>query len=622
MSKYVTKYVPSGSTVKARVTSISAWELPKQESALAPKDVWTNADMDPVPPEYQTWTLFTWMAYWATDTINLGTWETASSVIAVGLNWRDAIPIMVVGTSCVAIPMVLNGAIGAKLHIPFSVIVRSGFGYYFAYFCIFSRCVLACFWLGIQGANGAQCITIMLTAIWPSYAHIKNHLPDDAGITTQGMISYFLFWIIQLPLLLIPPTRLRWLFIVKLVAAPITALATLGWIVHKAGGGGAIFNLPETVHGSTRAWLWLSCMSSVTGSWATLACNIPDFSRYAKTTRGQYIQLPFLPAIFTICGVMGIVTTSASKVIYDEFLWNPLDIIAHWLGSHGGRAAAFFAALSWYIAQVGTNITANSISAANDMTVLCPKYINIKRGCMLAAIIGGWVIVPWKILSSAQTFLAFMGGYAVFLAPMAGIIASDYWIVKRQHIDVPALYDPRGRYRYNATGINWRAMLAFLLAVGPNLPGLAYSINDKTSITSGAKHLYTFDWLYGFVVSIFIYSVTSYIWKPSNQLVSKTVYGIPTDPTDEEAYEEQYDEKVLRKESMVGNPKGFSNVGGIDNMASALHFRKSVEETARESLEVRHSRAGQGGQGPHEPGSGVPSHLRGVDQQVLDEKLA
>lgn len=103
---------------------------------------------------------------------------------------------------------------------------------------------------------------------------------------------------------------------------------------------------------------------------ATLACNIMDFSRYAKTTRGQYIQLPFLPAIFTICGVMGIVTTSASKVVYGEFLWNPLDIIEHWLGSHGGRAAAFFAALSWYIAQVGTNITANSISVRSKRALV------------------------------------------------------------------------------------------------------------------------------------------------------------------------------------------------------------------------------------------------------------
>jgi len=540
------------------------------------------------------------MAYWATDTINLGTWQTASSVVAVGLNWRDAIPIMVVGTSCVAIPMVLNGAIGAKLHIPFSVVVRASFGYYFAYFCIISRSILAMFWLGIQSANGAQCITIMIAAIWPSYNRIPNQLSESAAIDTKGMISYFLFWIIQLPLLLIPPTRLKYLFIAKLVAAPVTAIATLGWIVHKAGGGGELFNLPNTVHGSERAWLWLSCMSAVTGSWATLACNIPDFSRYARSTKGQYIQLPFLPAVFTICGVFGIITTSASKVVYGEFYWNPLDIIAHWLDNPAGRAAAFFAALSWYIAQVGTNITANSISAANDLTVLFPKYVNIKRGCMIAAVVGGWVIVPWEILHSAQTFLAFMGGYAVFLAPMAGIIASDYWLVKRQHIDVPGLYDPNGRYRYNKYGINWSAFVAFSLAVGPNLPGLAYSINSGSHITQGAKNLYTFDWLYGFVVSVFVYTLMSYIWKPKDQLVQNTIYGIPQSGDEEEAYEEQYDEKVLRKGSLVANPKSFANVGGIDNVASTLHFRKSIDETARESVDVRRaSRAGQGGLGPH-----------------------
>jgi cytosine/uracil/thiamine/allantoin permease len=81
---------------------------------------------------------------------------------------------MVVGTSCVAVPMVLNGAIGAKLHIPFSVVVRSGFGYYFGYFCICSRAILAMFWLGIQGANGAQCITIMIAA---SKANILQRPP-------------------------------------------------------------------------------------------------------------------------------------------------------------------------------------------------------------------------------------------------------------------------------------------------------------------------------------------------------------------------------------------------------------------------------------------------------------
>ena len=85
--------------------------------------------------------------------------------------------------------MVLNGAIGAKLHIPFSVAIRASFGYYFAYFAIVSRAVLAMFWLGIQGASGAQCITIMISAIWPSYGNIKSNIPASQGITTQGMIS-------------------------------------------------------------------------------------------------------------------------------------------------------------------------------------------------------------------------------------------------------------------------------------------------------------------------------------------------------------------------------------------------------------------------------------------------
>ncbi|CAK7205221.1 hypothetical protein SEUCBS139899_007988 [Sporothrix eucalyptigena] len=517
---------PSAAGIKAKLTSVSAWELPKDSSAIAPPDVWTNHDMDPTPPEDQTWSIWSIMAYWATDTINLGTWETASSILAVGLSWREAIPIMIVGTFCVAVPMVLNGAIGSKLHVPFSVITTSSFGYYLRYFCIISRSILAMFWLGIQGANGAQCITVMLTALAPSYANIPNHLPDNAGITTMGMCSYFLFWIIQLPLLLIHPTKLKPIFWVKLLGAPIAAIATMGWCVHKAGGGGDIFKLKAEVSGSSYAYLWLSCMTSVTGSWATLACNIPDFTRYAKSGNGQFIQLPFLPIIFTVCGLLGIITTSAAKVITGTYLWNPLDIISLWLDmGSGGRCAAFFAALAWYVAQVGTNITANSISAANDLTVLFPKWVNIKRGCMIAAVVAGWILVPWKIISSAGTFLSFMGGYSVFLAPISGIMAADFWLVKHGHIDIPGLYDPHGRYRFYK-GINWCAFVAFIVPVAPLLPGLAESISgaEKVHVSQGILNLYDFNWLFGFVTSIVLYTGLSWVFPTPNALLKDTIW--------------------------------------------------------------------------------------------------
>jgi NCS1 family nucleobase:cation symporter-1 len=533
------KFLPDKEAVKARLTNIKAWELPKHKSSLAPEDVWTNADMDPVPLEFQTWTIWTWIAYWASDCVNVATWETAASVIAVGLTWREVIPIMFAACVCTAVPLLGNGAMGAKFHIPFAVAVRSGYGFNLAYFAILSRAVMATFWLGVQSVNGSLTLNIMLRAIWPSYNDIPNYLPESAGITTQGMCSYVLFWVTQLPLLLIPPTRLRWMFLTKLIVAPITAIATMAWAIHTAGGSGDIFQLPETVTGSARSWLWLNSMTAVTGSWATLACNIPDFSRYAKSRERQYLQIPVLPVIFTLCGVVSIITTSACKVIYGTYIWNPLDICAKWLESgSGGRAAAFFAALSWYIAQVGTNITANSISAANDFTVMSPRWINIRRGCIIAAVMGGWVIVPWKILASAQTFLNAMASYAIILAPIAGILFSDYWLVKRTRLDLPALYNPRARYHY-PLGINWRALLALLVAVGPTLPGLINNINPTiNNISVGAKHLYDFGWLFAFWTSVIVYAVLSHVFPAKETLLERSIWSLdPSEPNPYEAIE-------------------------------------------------------------------------------------
>ncbi|KAM4060449.1 purine-cytosine permease family protein [Hirsutella rhossiliensis] len=497
--------------VGRRLTSARAWELPKQTSAVAPKDVWTNHDMDPTPPEEQTWSIWVIMAYWMTDTVNLATWQVASGILSLGLSWREAIPCMVVGTVCVAVPMVLNGAIGSTLHIPFAVITAASFGYYLRYFCVVSRAVLAMFWFGIQSANGAQCVTIMLRALAPGYNDIPNVLPADAGIDSKGLCSYFIFWVVQLPLLLIHPTKLRPIFWIKLFSAPAAAIATMGWSIRQAGGAGDIFALKAEATGNSYTLLWLTGMTTITGSWATMACNIPDFTRYARSRRGQFVQMPFLPIIFTLCGVLGIVTTSASKVFTGTYVWNPLDIIAMWLDlGSGGRCAAFFAALAWYIAQVGTNITTNSISAANDLTVMFPRWINIKRGSVIVALVGGWAFVPWKILGSATTFLSFMGGYAVFLAPISGIMVADYWLVNRRRYDIPALYDPNGRYRF-VGGCNWRASVAFLVPVAPLLPGLALSISGPSavSVSQGAQNLYSVNWLFGFILSILLYTALS-----------------------------------------------------------------------------------------------------------------
>ncbi|KAI0843756.1 uracil permease [Hypoxylon sp. FL0890] len=510
---------------RARLTDRHSWKLPKQSSSIAPPYVWTNADQDPVPEDKRTWSSWAFIGYWYSDLVTVSTWTAASAIMTTGLTATDAVLIVLVAAICNAIPTVLNGAIGADLHIPFPIACRASYGYWLSYFCVVTRAILALFWFGVQSANGGTCVTAILTAIWPSYSRLPNTLPASAGTTSQGLLSYFIYWCIQFPLLLIPSHRLHHLFWVKTVLVTPMALAMVIWITVVAGGQGDFFYAPATVSGSTRAWLWLSNLTSVTGGYSTLAVNIPDFSRFSKSRGAQLWQLPFIPIFKTLVGVFGIISASASKKVYGVVYWSPLDIIEQWQGSPGGRAAAFFAASIWLLAQISVNISANGISFANDITTLAPKWFNIRRGVVLVSFIGGWALCPWIIISSAAAFLNFMSAYAIFMAPIAGILVCDYWIVKRRRYDVPALYDPEGIYRYK-WGVNWRALTTTLVVIIPLLPALAKKVTPQNvHISQGLVNLFTFNWLYGFFVSLAMYYVLNYFWPDETTLIPSVITG-------------------------------------------------------------------------------------------------
>jgi NCS1 family nucleobase:cation symporter-1 len=240
---------------------------------------------------------------------------------------------------------------------------------------------------------------VLLTAIWPSFAKIPNHVPESQGLSTAGFVAFFLYFLLQLPFLCIPYTKIQYFFGFKSIIAPIIFLAVFGDTLHKAGG--TINNISlltdsTKVHGSVLAWAFFSNLNSVLGNYATLGLNIADFSRYANKPSAQNIQAFVIPFIFTIVGLLGIFTAAAAKTAYGHVIWNPIEIINYWQasGSHGGRAAAAFGAIGLLIVTLGINISANSISAANDLVSFCPKYINIRRGQILAAVIGAWACVP------------------------------------------------------------------------------------------------------------------------------------------------------------------------------------------------------------------------------------
>lgn len=122
--------------------------------------------------------------------------------------------------------------------------------------------------------NGANTVRVMLGAIWPSFLRLENTIPEDQGITTNTMVSFFLFWLIQLPFLYMHPNNLRWLFMVKSVVVPIAWIAILIW-AFVATKGEDIFaaTSKSTLQGSAYSWAFLSSLTSVIGNYATLSVN-------------------------------------------------------------------------------------------------------------------------------------------------------------------------------------------------------------------------------------------------------------------------------------------------------------------------------------------------------------
>jgi nucleobase:cation symporter-1, NCS1 family len=166
------------------------------------------------------------------------------------------------------------------------------------------------------------------------------------------------------------------------------------------------------------------------------------------------------------------------------------------------------------------NISANSLSAANDLMALMPRYVNIRRGQLLTAFIC-WALVPWKILASAGSFLNFMSAYAIFLGPIAAIMLFDFWVIHGRKYDTVALYNPHGIYRYTG-GVNWRAITAFLVGVAPSLPGFVNGINNNVDVGAGI-HPYQFGWLLGFVGSAAVYTALSLLLPARETFIDRAV---------------------------------------------------------------------------------------------------
>ncbi|OJJ53770.1 hypothetical protein ASPSYDRAFT_94270 [Aspergillus sydowii CBS 593.65] len=486
--------------------AFQALQVPTEPGLTTAELMLTNDDLKPVERDRRQWKWLNFVAFWIADSFNVNTWMISSAMIVDGLSWWQSWLCVWFGYGIAAVFVVAMGRMATIYHIPFAVANRSSFGVWGSFWPVLNRAAMAVIWYGVQTYLGGQCVTLMVSAIWPSYKNIPNNIPESSGVTTMEFTSFFLFWLGSLPALWFPIYKIRHLFTVKAYFSPACGIAFFAWAIARAHGMGPIIHQPNTAHGSQLAWAVVKSIMNCIANFAALIINNPDFSRYARHPKDAvWSQFATIPIGFAVTSFIGIVVTSSSTVIFGEAVWNPLLLMEKFLdgASSAERFGIFVIAAGFALAQLGTNIAANSVSAGTNLSALLPRFCTIRRGAYVCAAVG-LAMCPWTLVASSNKFTVYLSSYSVFLSSIAGVMVSDYYLVRKGYLDLPALYSAQkdGPY-YGHWGISWRGYTAYICGIMINVVGFAGAVGADVPI--GAEYIYNINYFSGFIVAAAIY---------------------------------------------------------------------------------------------------------------------
>ena len=458
-----------------------------QGSGLSPETVQGsflyNEDLAPVASERRSWSTYNYAALWIAMSVNIPTYMLASGMIAGGMNWKQAIFTVFLGNVLVLIPMLLNAHAGARYGIPFPVFARASFGVLGANVPAILRALVACGWFGIQTWIGGEAINAMITALVPAWKTFSLAVP----------VCFAFFWLLNVLVIVRGIKTIRFLQGISAPFLLLIGLALLLWARGKAGGFGPMLATPSKFRTFGEFFrFFIPSLTGVVGFWATVALNIPDFTRYARSQRAQMLgQALGLPTTMTFYSFIGIAVTSATIVVFGEAIWDPVAVLSRL----GNPLAVVVAMIALLMATLNVNVAANVVSPANDFSNLYPRRISFRMGGLMTCAIG-ILMQPWKLLANYGSYIfGWLVGYSGFLGPIAGVLICDYFVLRKKIILVEDLYR-RGSFYEFSGGFNWNAIAALATGCAVAFIGLVYP---------PLRVLYDYAWFLGFAVSFTVY---------------------------------------------------------------------------------------------------------------------
>ncbi|MFB7324753.1 NCS1 family nucleobase:cation symporter-1 [Streptomyces sp. NPDC056190] len=419
----------------------------------------SNDDIKPV--EQQSWSVYNLFAMWMSNVHSVAGYVFAASLFTLGLGGWQVFSALVVGITLIYFFTNLAGRAGQKYGIPFAAACRSSFGVFGANIPSMIKAITAMCWYGIQTWVASTALVVVVLRFFPGLEPMTKD--SILGMSSLGWICFLVMWLSQLLVFYFGWEAIRRFTDWAGPAVYVVMFLLAGWIIWRAGGE-ISFSLGSKHLTSVQTWgMWLTAVAFTVAWFAGTTLNFADFARFIESPRsmrrGNFLGLPLN---FTLFALAAVVTTSGGLSVFHELITDPVELVAR----IDNVTAVLLGALTFMIATIATNIVANFVSAAMDLANLLPKQLNFRRAGVVASVVSV-LVMPWKLYADAQMVQYTLGTLGSFIGPIFGIVIVDFFVVRRQYIDIEHIYsdDPRGRYWYTR-GFNRRAIAALLLAGG------------------------------------------------------------------------------------------------------------------------------------------------------------
>lgn len=495
--------------VTPMAASSASADIPPEEPQSVDSEI---DDLQPTSLEKRTLTWSEMALLWIGLVVGVPAYYLAGSLVDLGMSWWQGIATVVAANAVTLIALILTGHPGTKYGISFPVFARSSFGIHGAHIPTLLRALIGCGWYGIETWIAGEAIFLLLPESIKK-STFSNVLPW-LGTSPLAFCCFLGFWIVQLASVWKGMDGIRKL---EIFSAPILVFLTVSlliWSSIRAGGFGHMLSLTSKLSSSEFWALFFPSLTANISFWATLALNIPDFTRYSKSQKDQILGQLGLPIFMGLFTFVGIAVTSSTRVIFGHVISNPIDL----LGQIGGYPTKVLAIFGIILATVTTNVAANVVAPANALVNLSPSYFSFTRGALLTAVIG-IVFQPWRLLSSSESFVyTWLVGYSALLGPIGGVMLADYYLIRRRELSVEDLYSlsSTGAYYY-CGGFNLVAVVALVVGVLPVVPGFLEKVGIVSRVPEVFSVIYGNAWFVSTFLAAFCYWGLSVLLKrPKN----------------------------------------------------------------------------------------------------------